>query len=136
MCENTKYLSAGEVVTVVVSRTGSSTTGTFADGTVLTATSAGNPATPGVATGGDVNYSGSAAAVAGLGPGGGAAGTRAAPAGSQGTLDFPGAKGGPGNGAFVTSKGGEPGAGSGNEASTLDEIAGADGRVVTYFVRD
>lgn len=59
MCGNIKYLSAGEVVTVVVSRMVSSTTVTFADGTGLTATSADNPAAPGVATGGDVNYSGS-----------------------------------------------------------------------------
>ena len=100
--EKVRLVRAGESVSIVSGVNGVDTTVTFSDGYVVTAGKA-SGATPGTASGGDINLNGSAPGTAGtanagangLGPYGGAgapgSGYGSGGAGSPGTKEWPGA---------------------------------------------
>ncbi|WP_421936341.1 hypothetical protein [Phenylobacterium sp.] len=107
--ELTRRLTVDAVVVIDVSAVGSTdTTVTLPDGTSATATRA-SGATPGAASGGDVNLAGSAPETAGSGDGGGASGTGMG-GGAPGQLPFRG-------GSATTSHATGHGAGGGDSGA-------------------
>lgn len=138
--EVTKYLLGNSTVALTVSYplyasggsgTITSTTATFPDGTVCTATRGGvNVA--GTASGGDVNLNGSVN-TAGLGTNGGAANNGS---GAPANLPFIGGAGGVSSvGPADTNNGRAPG-GGGAAMSGADLCAGGAGQIVALFLRE
>lgn len=139
--EKTFTLNAGQTAALVVGApSGSDTSVTITGQPVVTAGNA-STVTPGVASGGDVMYDGSAggtaggAGTAGLGPGGGVGGGSgggiSGGGGAPGTAEFPGGRGRTGNqtsDAGVSPGGGQSGVSSGNPA------AAGDGQIVVVLV--
>lgn len=136
--EYSRFMGAGETVSVVVGLSGSNTTLTFANGKVVTAgtggdNSGGTPGTGGVASGGDVNLNGTAG---NAGSGAGSGGGFAAPgsqngAGAPAVLPFRGGYGG-GTNALGGAPGGSHSGGYGGAVAT---VLGSDGLAIILFVR-
>jgi len=136
--EITKALLAGQVVAVVASIAtagAGNTTLTFPDGAAPSITP-GSAGVGGVATGFDVNLSGTNNASPGnpgLGTGGGLGGGLNGGAGAPANLPFKGGTGGgDGSGNAQLAGGRAPGGGCGNSPGA----SGGDGQVLAYLVRE
>lgn len=126
--EYTVFLGVNQNVALVVATANTlasalDTTATFPSGKVVTAGGAG--ASPGAASGGDVNLAGSASGAAGSGTGGGAAGSGNG-AGAPANLPYRGGAGSGGSGQGHTPGGG---------AQTAGGFTGGDGMAIVSFVR-
>lgn len=132
--ETTAFMSLGDKATITVGRADQNTTVVLPDGRTITAGAGiggGAGGTGGVATGGDINLSGSAAGVAGLGSGGGLIVNSGSSVGGGAPAVLP-FRGGDGQGSINFGTG--PGGGGWGPSATNTQAAA--GLAIAVFVRD